>query len=221
MKTKNLAKSLKDFRTLRGMSQEYLADQSRVSLRTIQRIENNESTPTGETIKRIANALDVELSELTGSSSVAETSDLKATIIFLKRKLSKTDNKSEVNTFEKFIDLLNKLKEKKLNPEQLEGIESYIKYLELEKIPSFSNEMFKKKMVELKKHLKNKLRFVPNNHYTIIGITFAIPFSIGFGITDGITMTNKIIVISAVLSLIAIGIIMDIRIKKQQRSFSF
>jgi transcriptional regulator with XRE-family HTH domain len=35
METKYLAKKLKEVRALRGMSQEYLADESRVSLRTI------------------------------------------------------------------------------------------------------------------------------------------------------------------------------------------
>jgi transcriptional regulator with XRE-family HTH domain len=64
------------------MSQEYLAEESRIGLRTIQSIENNESKPTEETIKRIADALDVELNELVGSNSVVETSDIKATIIF-------------------------------------------------------------------------------------------------------------------------------------------
>tara|TARA_R110002012_G_scaffold143641_2_gene301850 strand:+ start:2743 stop:3048 length:306 start_codon:yes stop_codon:yes gene_type:complete len=98
METKDLAKNLKKLRATREMSQECLADESRVSLRTIQRIENNESEPTGETIKRIANALDVELTELIGSNSVAETNDLKATIIFLKKQLSKTNEKSELES---------------------------------------------------------------------------------------------------------------------------
>lgn len=93
METKNLAKKLKDLRALRGMSQEYLAEESRVGLRTIQRIENNESKPTGETIKRIANALDVELNQLVDSNSVTETNDIKSTIIFLKKQLSKTNEK--------------------------------------------------------------------------------------------------------------------------------
>ena len=155
METKNLAKKLKELRILRGMSQEYLAEESRVSLRTIQRIENNESEPTGETVKRIANALDAQLTELTGSNLVAETNDIKATIIYLKKQLSKTNEKSEVKTFEKFITLLQHLKEKDLSPEQIEGIESYIQYLELEKIPSFSNEMFKKKLTKFKKYLKS------------------------------------------------------------------
>lgn len=221
METKNLAKKLKELRALRGMSQEYLAEESRVGLRTIQRIENNESKPTGETIKRIANALDVELNQLVDSNSVTETNDIKSTIIFLKKQLSKTNKKSEIKTFEKFIEILNKLKEKDLSLEQTEGIESFIKYLELEKIPSFSNELFKEKLGKFKKYLKNKLRFVPNNHYTTLGISFAIPFAIGFGIADGISMTIKIVVISVVLLVIGLGIIMDIRMKRQGRSFSF
>ncbi|HKJ48123.1 MAG TPA: helix-turn-helix transcriptional regulator, partial [Christiangramia sp.] len=80
METRDLAKRLKNFRAKRGMSQEYLAEESRVSLRTIQRIENQESQPTGETVKRIAVALGVEINELTGSIEFAETDDLDATI---------------------------------------------------------------------------------------------------------------------------------------------
>ncbi|MBC8754833.1 helix-turn-helix domain-containing protein [Kordia sp. YSTF-M3] len=221
MDTNNLAKKLKEFRTLRGMSQEYLAEESRVSLRTIQRIENEESVPTGETIKRIAVALDVELNELIGVHALEATTDLKGTIVFLKKQLSKTNKKSEIKTFENFIKVLNNLKEKELSSEQLEGIESYIKYLELEKIPSFSNEMFKQKLTKFKKYLKNKLKFVPNNFYTIIGLNLAVPFAIAFCIQDKIPFATKGIVISAGIVVIVIGLFMDARIKKQERSFRF
>ena len=221
MKTKDLAKKLKELRVLRGMSQEYLADESRVSLRTIQRIENNESEPTGETIKRIASALDVELTELIGSNLITETTDLKSTIIFLKKKLSKTNEKSEIKTFKKFIELLQKLKEKDLTSEQLEGIESYIQYLELEKIPSFSNEIFKQKLTKLKKYLKNKLHFVPNNYYTTWIASFGLAFAVGFSIQKNIDYTIKITVISVAILIIGIGIIIDKRIKRQNRSLDF
>lgn len=221
METKNLAKKLKELRAVRGMSQEYLADESRVSLRTIQRIENNESEPTGETIKRIAVALDVELTELIGSNSVMETNDLKATIIFLKKQLSKTNEKSEIKTFEKFIELLQKLKEKDLNAVQIEGIESYLQYLELEKVPSFSNEMFKQKLAKFKKYLKNKLRFVPNNYYTTWAASFGLSFAVGFAVQNSIDYSIKIGVISVALVITGIGIIMDIRMKRQERSFNF
>jgi transcriptional regulator with XRE-family HTH domain len=221
METKNLAKNLKKLRATRGMSQEYLADESRVSLRTIQRIENNESEPTGETIKRIAIALDVELTELIGSNSVTETSDLKATIIFLKKQLSKTNEKSEIKTFERFIGILQKLKEKDLSTEQKEGIESYLQYLELEKIPSFSNEMFKHKLTKFRKYLKNKLRFVPKNYYTTWATSFGLSFAVAFAVQKNIDYSIKIGVISVVLLIIGIGIILDMRMKRQERAFSF
>ena len=46
------------------MSQEFLAKESGLSLRTIQRIEKGESNTTGESLKRLANALNVSPDEL-------------------------------------------------------------------------------------------------------------------------------------------------------------
>jgi transcriptional regulator with XRE-family HTH domain len=221
MEIKDLAKKLKELRGMRGMSQEYLAEESRVSLRTIQRIENHESEPTGETVKRIANALDVPLTELTGSNLVAETNDLNAMIIYLKKQLTKTNEKTEIKTFEKFITLLQNLKEKDLSTEQMEGIESYLRYLELEKIPSFSNEIYKKKLAKFKKYLKNNLGFVPANIYTIWLASFAIAFATAFSVQRGVDISIKIGVVSIALLLIGIGIIMDLKMKKQERTFSF
>ena len=221
METIYLAKRLKELRGIRGMSQEYFANEARVSLRTIQRIENNESKPTGDTVKRIALALDVELAELIGSNLIKERSDFKATIIYLKKQLSKTNKKSEIKTFESFIKLLQRLKEKGLSTEQMEEVESYIQYLELEKIPLSSNEIFKQKLNEFKKYLKGKLRLVPKNYYTTWASCFALSFAIGFNVQQNIDFSIKIGVVSAALILIGIGVIIDVRIKRQERSFSF
>ena len=221
MDTKKLGQKLRALRAVRGMSQEYLAEESRVSLRTIQRIENSESVPTGETVKRIANALDVSLTELTGADLVAETNDLKAAIIYLKKQLSKTNDRSEIKTFEKFIGLLERLKEKDLSPQQIEGIESYIQYLELEKIPSFSNEIFKDKLAKFKKYLKNKLGFVPHNYYRTWTATFGLSFALGFAVQNHIDMKIKIGVVSIILVIIGVGILLDMRIKNQERNLRF
>ena len=59
-----LALKVKELRNQRGMSQEFLAEESGLSLRTIQRIEKGESNPTGESLKRLANALNVSPDEL-------------------------------------------------------------------------------------------------------------------------------------------------------------
>jgi transcriptional regulator with XRE-family HTH domain len=59
MNKNNLALRLKELRNQKGMSQETLAEESELSLRTIQRIENGVTNPTGETLKRLSNALNV------------------------------------------------------------------------------------------------------------------------------------------------------------------
>lgn len=64
MKNKDLALKVKELRSRKGMSQEVLAEESGLSLRTIQRIESGETEPTGETLKRISNALNVSPDEL-------------------------------------------------------------------------------------------------------------------------------------------------------------
>lgn len=58
MDTFNLAQRVKELRNRKGISQENLAEASGLSLRTIQRIENNETAPRGDTLKRLAIALD-------------------------------------------------------------------------------------------------------------------------------------------------------------------
>ncbi|WP_136465229.1 helix-turn-helix domain-containing protein [Flagellimonas onchidii] len=57
MKNLDLAQRVKDLRRRKGVSQEVLAEESGLSLRTIQRIENNETVPRGDTLKRLAIAL--------------------------------------------------------------------------------------------------------------------------------------------------------------------
>lgn len=64
MTNNHLAIKLKALRNQKGMSQEVLADESGLSLRTIQRIENGETNPTGDSLKRLANALNVNPDEL-------------------------------------------------------------------------------------------------------------------------------------------------------------
>lgn len=64
MNKNNLAIRLKELRIQKGMSQEVLADESGLSLRTIQRIENGETNPTGESLKRLSGALNVNPDEL-------------------------------------------------------------------------------------------------------------------------------------------------------------
>ena len=64
MKNKELAKKIKTLRNRKGFSQEELSEKTGLSLRTIQRIENGETEPRGDSLKRLAAAFDVSSDEI-------------------------------------------------------------------------------------------------------------------------------------------------------------
>ncbi len=64
MKSTYLANQVKLLRTAKGYSQEYLAEQTKLSLRTIQRIEGGQTEPHGDTLQRLAFYLGVEVTDL-------------------------------------------------------------------------------------------------------------------------------------------------------------
>lgn len=59
-----LGTKIKSLRTGKGYSQEYLSDLAQLSLRTVQRIENGETEARGDTLNRLAKALEVGIDEL-------------------------------------------------------------------------------------------------------------------------------------------------------------
>lgn len=64
MKQPTTANQIKNLRNRKGYSQEVLADKSGLSLRTIQRIENGETEPRGDSLKRLAEVFEVTPDEL-------------------------------------------------------------------------------------------------------------------------------------------------------------
>jgi transcriptional regulator with XRE-family HTH domain len=64
MNNQNLAIKIKDLRNRKAFSQEQLAEESNLSLRTIQRIEKGESIPRGDTLVKLTQALGVTPDDL-------------------------------------------------------------------------------------------------------------------------------------------------------------
>lgn len=60
----NAVNNIKQLRQQSGVSQEELAGKAGLSLRTVQRVENGETEPRGDTLKRIANCLNVAPADL-------------------------------------------------------------------------------------------------------------------------------------------------------------
>ena len=59
-----LAKNISGARKIKGLTQEELATQAKINLRTVQRIENGESEPRGKTLSLICDVLEMNPKEL-------------------------------------------------------------------------------------------------------------------------------------------------------------
>ncbi|MEX0313904.1 MAG: helix-turn-helix domain-containing protein, partial [Allomuricauda sp.] len=67
-----IGNKISETRKTMGLTQEELAEQSHISLRTIQRIENNENEPRGKTLDLICDILQINKEELIHSKTVKE-----------------------------------------------------------------------------------------------------------------------------------------------------
>lgn len=76
-----IAKKISETRKVKGLTQEDLAEQSRVNLRTIQRIENCESVPREKTLNLICDVLEIDLKELISSDNALKKSTIGAKIV--------------------------------------------------------------------------------------------------------------------------------------------
>lgn len=59
-----IGNKIKELRKLKGLSQEELAETAKVNIRTIQRIENNESEPRGKTLHLICDVLELRVEDI-------------------------------------------------------------------------------------------------------------------------------------------------------------
>lgn len=73
MEYKKIALKIKDLRVRKGFSQEQLSEESKLSLRTIQRIEKGETIPRGDTLMKLTIALGVSPDEIMEFSKTDDT----------------------------------------------------------------------------------------------------------------------------------------------------
>ena len=109
MEKEKLAQGVKELRKRKGLSQEDLAKQSGLSLRTVQRLENGESEPTGETLKRISCVFNITPDELIYWDSDKET--LRKTVKTKYEYLHIYDNKLLLTKKKEFSDLVEEYSE--------------------------------------------------------------------------------------------------------------
>lgn len=77
MRNNNLSTKIKELRKSKGFSQEDLAFKTGLSLRTIQRIENNETEPRGDSLKKISNVLGLSSNDVYELGFIEDSTVLK------------------------------------------------------------------------------------------------------------------------------------------------
>jgi len=71
-----IGRKIREVRKKKGLSQEELAESANVNLRTVQRIENNESEPRGKTLNLICEVLDINAEDILDYGKQADKSYL-------------------------------------------------------------------------------------------------------------------------------------------------
>ena len=111
------SKSLNYWRTKRGLSQKELAEKSKVSIRTINKIENNHEKPSQKVqekvFKQLRNALNCSSKELSSDFTEGKTSSLSS-------QKSRENNHNKRN---ETLNKLHKLKSIKVNQTTLSNLE--------------------------------------------------------------------------------------------------
>jgi len=76
-----IAKKISETRKIKGLTQEELAEQAKVNLRTIQRIENSENEPRGKTLSLICEVLEIDTKELISTENSYQERNIGTKII--------------------------------------------------------------------------------------------------------------------------------------------
>ena len=95
-----IGKKIKEVRKKKGLSQEELAESSKVNLRTIQRIENDENESRGKTLSLICDVLDINTDDILDYGKYEDKSYL---IVFLSFSNSISRNSSRKYYFASYF----------------------------------------------------------------------------------------------------------------------
>ena len=104
------------------------------------------------------------------------------TEIFFESLLSNTSNKSEIKIYEKFLHILNELKNKTFSEDEMKSIKSKLDQLNLESNPKSRKKYFKKALSEFEEYLKDTFSMISKGYYGKMGGGLGLSFGILFGL---------------------------------------
>lgn len=104
---------------------------------------------------------------------------------FLESLKTKTNNKSEIRVYEKFLYIINALQSRELSKDEIKAIESELDSLNLESNTGNNKKHFNKILKQFKEYLKEKHSLISAGYYTNIGISTGTAFGVILGVVFG------------------------------------
>lgn len=108
---------------------------------------------------------------------------LKNAIKFFESLEAVTSNKSEIKTYQEFIQIITSLETKNLSDTQIQSIEAELDHLNLKSNPEKRIKYFKKSLSAFKKYLKDTFSLTPKGYYTTLYGGLGLSFGLLFGVT--------------------------------------
>lgn len=96
-----------------------------------------------------------------------------------------TNKKSEIKIYDKFLHILNELKNRELSDDEIQSIEVELDVLNLEANQKNNKKRFNKKLKEFQEYLKEKHSLVLAGYYEKLGTSYGILFGVVVGVVFG------------------------------------
>jgi hypothetical protein len=91
---------------------------------------------------------------------------------FLENLIEKTENKTEIKFYTRFIKILNQLEKTLLTKEQILLVEEKLEELDFQSIKEKTYRNIKKKFLKFSTYLEEEFKVVQEGYYTSLGMSF-------------------------------------------------
>ncbi len=107
---------------------------------------------------------------------------LQGAYTFIESLKTETTKKSEIKVYEKFLYILNELKNREFSKEEIQSIEMQLESLNLKSNPDNRKKYFNKALKKFETYLNKTFSLTPKGYYTNMGIGLGSSFGIILGI---------------------------------------
>ncbi|SDL24517.1 hypothetical protein [Kriegella aquimaris] len=104
---------------------------------------------------------------------------------FFESLKTETTKKEELKVYEKFLHILNELKNREFSKEEIQSIETALENLSLKASPENRKKYFKKALSKFEKYLKDTFSLTPKGYYTNLSVSLGVLFGVVMGVLIG------------------------------------